>query len=396
MLAMVRGIAGKIEYERIRDRTKRGKQARLDKGLPNVGNKAPYGYRWNEFRSKLVINEDEVEYVRDAFHRVATGTSVNSMCREWNARGVPSPSGRTWVPPTLRDIIDKDVYFGKLRAQRTETYYENVPGVGRVRKERPCDGIVLPDVAPAIVSEEIALAARRQKALNKKRSLRNTITPSAALLRGGYLKCGLCGWTMHACRRTIRGTERTDYLCSNRWGGCPYHALPAPKLDGYVWEHVQRVLTEPRVVAEQLEGRRGKQFDTQLISSAEKQVRDAERKRDRIIAELAKTDDEQLAAVFREQITTFQRDVSLAQDVVDTLQRERSDWEQSQRQLDDLHAWLERVAQNLDALDYDGKRLALDALGVQVTLWDKTHEPRYEIVMHLDPASPSTTLEDSS
>ena len=140
MLAMVRGIAGKIEYERIRERTKRGKKARLDKGFPNVGNKAPYGYHWNDERTMLRIEPLEAERVREAFNRIATGTSVNGLCREWNERGIPSPAGRTWVPPTLRDIIDKDLYFGRLVAQRTETYYEIVPGIGRVKKTRPCRG----------------------------------------------------------------------------------------------------------------------------------------------------------------------------------------------------------------------------------------------------------------
>ena len=67
-----------------------------------------------------------------------------------------------------------------------------------------------------------------------------------------------------------------------------------------------------------------------------------------------------------------------------------------QQQLDDIQDWLARVAQNLETLDYDGKRLALDALGVQVRLWDKTREPRYEIAMHLDPTLVISTVEDSA
>jgi site-specific DNA recombinase len=396
MLAMVRGMAGRIEHERIRERTKRGKQARLAKGFPNVGNKAPYGYIWNNYRTKLLIDPIEAERVREAFNRIATGTSVNALCREWNERGVPSPAGRTWVPPTLRDIIDKDVYIGRLVAQRTEVYYETVPGIGRVKKRRSCEGIVLPDAAPAIVSEELALAARRQKFLNKKRSKRNTITPSAALLRGGYVRCGLCGWSMHALRRTIRGVERTDYVCPNQWGGCPYHAMPAPKLDQAVGERVEDVLTRPEIVAAQLELQRGREFDISLILGAEKRVRDAEKKRDRIISAMTETDDDDLVAVFRDQAKTLQAEVSLARDMLDALRRERADWEQGQQQLDELQLWLERVARNVETLDYDGKRLALDALGVQVRLWEKTHEPRYEITMHLDPSASMQTVEGSS
>jgi site-specific DNA recombinase len=351
---------------------------------------------WNEERTKLLINEGEAQFVREAFHRVATGTSVNRLCREWNARGIPSPAGRTWVPPTLRDILDKDVYYGRLVAQRTERSYEVVPGVGRVRKSKPGQCIVLPDAAPAIVTEELARAARRQKALNKKRSLRNTKTPSLALLRGGYVKCGRCGWNMYALRRTIRGIERTDYVCPNRWGGCPYHGMPAPKLDQAVWERVEQVLTRPEIVAAQIERRRSQEFDSGLIAGAEKRCRDAERKRDRIIAELTNAEDDELAAVFRDQAKVLQRDVIQAQEALAALRREQADWEIDQQELGDIQQWLQRVAQNIDALDYGGKRLALDALGVQVRLWDKTREPRYEIAMHLDPTLVIPTVEGSA
>jgi hypothetical protein len=44
------------------------------------------------------------------------------------------------------------------------------------------------------------------------------------------------------------------------------------------------------------------------------------------------------------------------------------------------------VARNIDLLDYDGQRLALLTLGVEVRVWSTDHRPRYEIKMLPDAA----------
>src|SRR5690606_23169230 len=64
-----------------------------------------------------------------------------------------------------------------------------------------------------------------------------------------------------------------------------------------------------------------------------------------------------------------------------SLNAERESWEIAQSRLDDLESWCQVVARNIDLLNYDGRRLALDALGVQVRVWSTSHNPRYEIKM---------------
>ena len=41
--------------------------------------------------------------------------------------------------------------------------------------------------------------------------------------------------------------------------------------------------------------------------------------------------------------------------------------------------WCRTVADHLGALIYEQKRLALDALGIQVQLWKADHTPRFQI-----------------
>ena len=62
----------------------------------------------------------------------------------------------------------------------------------------------------------------------------------------------------------------------------------------------------------------------------------------------------------------------------------RTGWEEGQRRLADLQRWCQRVSTRLGELTYEQKRLALEALGVEVRVWKADHEPRYVITAQLD------------
>lgn len=58
-----------------------------------------------------------------------------------------------------------------------------------------------------------------------------------------------------------------------------------------------------------------------------------------------------------------------------------------------LADWCATVAGNLDALDYRGKRAALDALGLRARVWRADHDPRYEISLNLEIVEPGSLSE---
>ena len=47
----------------------------------------------------------------------------------------------------------------------------------------------------------------------------------------------------------------------------------------------------------------------------------------------------------------------------------RAGWEEGQRRLADLQRWCHRVSARLGELTYEQKRLALEALGVEIRVW---------------------------
>ena len=85
----------------------------------------------------------------------------------------------------------------------------------------------------------------------------------------------------------------------------------------------------------------------------------------------------------REKLSSLlsQRD-QLEQEKQEILNR-RSTWELARSQVDSIQDWCASVAQNVAALTYEEKRLALTALGIQVRIWPSGYSPRYEITTRI-------------
>jgi hypothetical protein len=109
-----------------------------------------------------------------------------------------------------------------------------------VRKQAEDTHVLLPDVAPALVAEEVAAAARERLACNRQQATRNNKNPEDALLRAGYARCGYCGRPMTITRH--RQTNRVVYRCNpgnrDRFG-CPHFGINAGILDAAVMARVE-------------------------------------------------------------------------------------------------------------------------------------------------------------
>jgi site-specific DNA recombinase len=80
LLRNVRAFAAALEREKIRERTGRGKAARIAGGkYPAVG-RPPYGYRWRDpgpkQKTQLVPDETTAPFVQRIFRDVAAGASA--------------------------------------------------------------------------------------------------------------------------------------------------------------------------------------------------------------------------------------------------------------------------------------------------------------------------------
>src|SRR5205814_5475732 len=68
LIRFVRGYAAKVEHEKIKERTMRGRLARARAGKPGVGPRPRYGYRWRDAeKSGLEIDPLTVPVVQRLF-----------------------------------------------------------------------------------------------------------------------------------------------------------------------------------------------------------------------------------------------------------------------------------------------------------------------------------------
>ncbi|MBU2008633.1 MAG: recombinase family protein [Chloroflexi bacterium] len=234
----IKGYAAKLDAERRRDATGRGKQAMLKSGkLPQGTGIGIYGYQWiGEYKKRIPI-EREAKIVQRMFEMVADGDSCFKIARALNEENIPTKSGKKWEPRTVGRIVRNVAYTGT-------TYFGQTSG--KEHKKTPQESWhVLPDVTPAIISQE--LFERAQAALAKSRELH----PGKAMHEyplTGFAVCGYCGSPLvGSC---LRGNYRYyhcrgTYPTASRKKICDARYIQAEWLEGAVWEKVKSVLRHP-------------------------------------------------------------------------------------------------------------------------------------------------------
>jgi site-specific DNA recombinase len=259
LLTQVQGVIAEYEKAKIAERYRRGKLFRARAGEITTW-KASYGYRRVARNAAsgpahLEIYEPEAAVVRKIFTARAAGTTIREICRQLNADGIASPTGKpTWGHSTVCRLLRNEAYLGRVYFNRTET----VPAVGPVRRTRqvprPREDWI-PIDCPAIVTDEQFQAAGRVAYDNSQWSPRRA-EPGAWLLKG-LVKCGVCrvGTNCHKMRGR-NGTWHRYYYCRNhdplRAGGqerrCPERNIRADALDEFVFDQVRAALTKPAVL----------------------------------------------------------------------------------------------------------------------------------------------------
>jgi site-specific DNA recombinase len=237
LISYIRGYASKVEAEKIRERTMRGKRAKLNGGImPQGTGVGMYGYDWNKEIKRREVNQVETVIVREIFNRVAIGESIVSIARRLNQSGVRTKATKDdenkrklWHSLTIRRIVRNSGYIGN-------TYFKNT---------------LLPNVTPAIVSEDVFQAANA--VLNRPKV--RTGRPKHEYLLTGHAYCAICGKPLvgHCLNKKYR-----YYQCSNArpyentCKKCQARYIRAGDLEEIVWSKTKTVLANPEIILSQL------------------------------------------------------------------------------------------------------------------------------------------------
>jgi site-specific DNA recombinase len=374
-LMSTRAFVAEVEREKIRERSMRGKRARLSSGkLFNYGTHL-YGYRPDKERGTRIICEPEAAVVREMFRWVAEEQcSLKEVTRRLMVSGHPPPGTgkfkyadptqpRTWVVSQVRRMLQNPAYKGVSYALR---YTADHHKAGRPEMRPEEEWMRLPDgLTPPIVAPDLWDAVQRQLATNVGNGTRNVRNPT--LLRG-FVFCPRCGRKMYP--EPLRG--HLYYRCGSRQAlvKCDAPMLVGTEIETWAWERVTKILLDPRLIAAGVVER-----DQQGMTDALAKDRDTARRN------LRKIEEQQRRLLER---FSSSNDSSfpweLVEEKIRELQRERARWQETIRKSDavlaeshkedrkhrDLDAWCRRVAANLPHLTLEEKRLALSVLGVRV------------------------------
>jgi site-specific DNA recombinase len=259
LLTQVQGVIAEYEKAKIAERYRRGKLFRARAGEITTW-KVPYGYRriarsTASGPAHLEIYEPEAAVVRRIFTERASGTTIRQICRQLNAEGVGSPTGRpTWGHSTVSRLLRNEAYIGRVYYNRTESTTAAGPARRPRQVARPREEWI-PIDCPAIVTDEQFQAVARVAYDNSQWSPRRA-EPGAFLLKG-LVKCGVCGVGTNCHKmRGRNGTWHRYYYCRNhdalRAGGeehrCPERNIRADALDAFVFDQVRAALLEPAIL----------------------------------------------------------------------------------------------------------------------------------------------------
>jgi len=244
LINYIRGYASKVEAEKIRERTMRGKLARLKEGkLPQGTGIGIYGYQWEKVTGCRTVIDAEANVVQNIFAMALRGDGFRKIALELNKAGIKSKSGSNWHPQTIRGILTNEAYTGK-------TYFRKTKRISKTKvTSRPREEwIPLRNITPPIISEE--MFSRTQEVLHQAKQAR-PIKQNSPYLLTGFIRCSKCG--SRICGTTLNRKYRY-YQCigarptTTRGKICDCGYIRANDLEESIWDRIIAMLSHPNTI----------------------------------------------------------------------------------------------------------------------------------------------------
>lgn len=405
LIRYVKGYAAQIEREKIRERSLRGRKARLELGKIHGAGRELFGYVRDKEAGKRTINAAEADIVRRIYTQfVVEKRSIREIARRLDEDGTPPPSVRKvtysdaghvpeWGKSTIHRILTEPAYKGDTITWRRKSVGRNGKSIERPENEH----IRLPDgTTPALVHPAFWDAAQRRLSLNKGGAPR--LEHDEFLLRR-MIECAVCGRQMRPDRehglRIYRcsSRERHSLACGSRRvpaeDTMPRDAHPRdaggrkvklerderealatdPGVETWAWDRISAMLRDPATIAVELQRRHDEGPNPVVeadLSTARKSLAKIDRQQERLVTLYAAGDDDFPLDLVKQQIMTAERERERWQETITELEGRMMQDQLQVEQLGALQTYCERVALNLETFGFEEKRLALEALGICV------------------------------
>lgn len=363
MRAMYAGVA-QYDREELLAAMRAGKVRAAKEGRWS-GGKVPFGLKLETARvagrvkpiKRLAPDEETAPVVLEIFTLYAGGASQEKIASDFDARGVPHPTGDRWKQSTLSYILRNPAYKGEGTWRRR---YEAKNSKGTKSKHySPPERIIRYEdyQVPAVVSE--ALWERCAQLRNENMRLASRNSRRFYLLRG-LVRCGLCDRSMTGVSYGYKGgtgQTYTYYRCTSRAdarvANCALRDVRADELERVVWSGVASFASSPGKVVSKLRmamaasagaGKAGP--DTDKLRAAK------ERERERVItwARQGRITEDELDA----QLLQLRGELAALESEQARIKSARAQTEATREQLRDAEAFLEELSRRVNNLTPEG------------------------------------------
>jgi site-specific DNA recombinase len=240
-------VLAEYERENIKERTLRGKRGKATAGKV-VTNVKPFGYDYDKEASMYIPNKDS-KLIKYIFTEVADDSPLFTICKNLNLRGIPSPKNKHWNVNTIRQIIDNQLYIGRLIQFKNS----NTP--------------ITSNVPTAIIDDTLWETAHE---IMKRRKLFIANNTKGTYLLSGLLYCADCGRKMIVCpqaehyiKSENKYVKHIYYRCksrsmSARYPGmkndlsCHNRTIETKTLDEYFWDMLLELIKNPDKIQKML------------------------------------------------------------------------------------------------------------------------------------------------
>lgn len=191
-----------------------------------MGGTVPLGYKIDEDKN-YVIDEKTAVIVKRIYELYADGSTVKEICKELNASGYKSSTGKTFAAGSLHRILTNPKYIGKY----------------------DCMGVELDGVIPQII-DAVTFDAVQRRIKKNKRCPASSKSPADFHLTG-KLFCGKCGSSMVGDSGTSgTGVTHFYYSCLNkkRKRGCTKKSVKKDWIEKLITDvTINQVLTDENI-----------------------------------------------------------------------------------------------------------------------------------------------------
>lgn len=382
LLMFILGYGAKRERLNFIERSKRSKEKIAREGRwPDGNGPGLYGYDYDPVLKVRTVNEAEAAVVRMMFQWALEGRARNRIAAMLNEANIPTRKGKKWSANSVSRKLQNRAYTG-VQYFGTRQTRKLKDGKQEITFRPKSETIRVVGFTPALITEEMFEAV--QEKLNIPQARQTKMGPRNLLT--GLVKCLTCGTSVVGSMK-LNGLKY--YRCNaafnhtHKPATCHERNIRADWMEPLVWTMVSNAIKYPEILIRE------------IMQHVESGTGNLEEETKKLRKEISKLKGQQYRLLEQRQKDfidqeILERQISPVKLLCDEREKTLRSLEEQQAKKEDIvqaeeriKEYCERVAKKLDDADFDAKRSAMTAFGVNV----EATRTELSVTMAVDPSA---------